>query len=100
MMLTIQSINFEATERLEGFIRSKVGKISSVHDRITDAQVYLKVEKSRSKDQGNKIVEMKVLAPSVTFHASEQCRTFEEAADLCVDQIRRQLIKHKEKARN
>jgi putative sigma-54 modulation protein len=99
MMLTIQSINFEATDRLEGFIRSKVGKISGLHDRITDTKVYLKVEKNKSKDQGNKVVEMKVLAPNVTLHASEQCRTFEEAADLCVDQIRRQLIKFKEKNR-
>lgn len=98
-MLTIQSINFEATDRLEGFIRNKVGKISSVHDRITDTQVYLKVEKSKSKEQGNKVVEMKVLAPNVTIHASEQCRTFEEATDLCIDQVRRQLIKFKEKNR-
>jgi len=98
-MMTIQSINFQATERLEGFIRTKVGKIETLHDRITDTQVYLKVQKSKNKEEGNKIVEIKVSAPSITFHAMEQCRTFEEAADLCVDQIRRQLLKHKSKLR-
>lgn len=96
MKITIQSIRFDAAERLQVFIQEKFGKLDRIHDGIVDIQVYLKLEKNHQ--QGNKVVEVKVLVPSQTLVATSQKPTFEEAVDNCLDQIKRQLIKHKEKA--
>ena len=41
-----------------------------------------------------------VLVPNNDFHASKICDTFEEAVDLCVEALEKQLVKYKEKQRN
>jgi putative sigma-54 modulation protein len=95
MIVTIQSIHFDADVRLKDFIQSKLSKLRQYHDGIVDAQVYLKLDKNH--EVGNKVVEVKMLVPSNTIVSTQQARTFEEATDLCVDQLKRQLVKTKEK---
>lgn len=99
MATTIQSIDFDAADRLQSFVQTKVKKLQHFYDQIIDAQVYLKLEKNKNKDIGNKIVEIKLLVPNNTLIASHQAKTFEEATNMCVEQIKRQIIRHKEKER-
>ena len=95
MKLRIQSVNFDATEKLQEYISKKVSKLEKFFDEIMNVEVYLKVVKPESAI--NKEAEVKVSMPNVDFFASKTCDTFEEAADLSIEAIEKQIRKHKEK---
>lgn len=95
MNINIQSINFEATEKLQDYINKKGGKLIKFFDEIQTIDVYLKVIKPETAQ--NKEVEVKVFAPNVEFFASKTCDTFEEAFILGLEAIEKQVKKHKEK---
>jgi putative sigma-54 modulation protein len=96
MKLRIQSINFDATTALESYINKKSSKLEKFFDEIMNVEVYLKVIKPETAS--NKQAEMKVSIPSVDFFASKTCDSFEEAVDLGVEAIEKQIRKHKEKS--
>lgn len=95
MKITIQAIKFDATEKLQSFIEKKLAKLDRIFDEITSAEVYLKVVKPESAE--NKDVEITILSPNNKFFASKVCDTFEEAVDLCVDALEKQIEKAKDK---
>jgi len=95
MKVMIQSINFDATEKLEEYVNKKAKKIEKFFDEIRIIDVYLKVIKPETAT--NKQAEIKVTAPNVEFFASKTCDTFEEAVDLALEAIEKQVIKYKEK---
>lgn len=95
MKLRIQSINFDATSQLEAHINKKVSKLEKFFDELQAVDVYLKVVKPETAD--NKTAEIKILIPNVEFFASKTCDTFEEAIDLSVDALEKQVRKHREK---
>ncbi len=95
MKLRIQSINFDATTTLESYINKKLLKLDKNFDEILNVEVYLKVVKPESAT--NKEAEMKVSIPNVDFFASKTCDTFEQAVDLTLEAIDKQIRKHKEK---
>ena len=95
MKVMIQSINFDATEKLEEYVNRKAKKIEKFFDEIRIIDVYLKVIKPETAT--NKQAEIKVTAPNVEFFASKTCDTFEEAVDLALEAIEKQVIKYKEK---
>jgi len=96
MKLRIQSINFDATEALELHISKKLSKLERFFDDILNIEVYLKVVKPESAT--NKEAEIKVTGPNVEFFASKTCDSFEEATDLTIDALEKQIKKFKEKA--
>lgn len=100
MKLTIQSIHFDAADHLKGYIQRKANKLDTYFDRITDADVTLKVQ--NEVKGANKYVELKLRVPGETLVASEKGSRFEEATDLVVDKLKIQLTKYKSKlqARN
>lgn len=51
------------------------------------------------EDEANKISEIKLMIPGNQLFAKEQCKTFEEATDLAIESLRKQLEKHKQKIR-
>ena len=95
MEITIHSIHFEATQKLEDFIQKKVNRLSKFHDGIFSADVSLKVVKPESNE--NKDASVKLLARGSEFFAQEVADTFEEAIDHCVEKLERQVVKYKEK---
>lgn len=97
MKLQVQSIHFDADQKLLDFIQRKADKLETFHDNIIDGEVFLKLDNDNA-DQ-NKVVEMKVQVPGKTLFAKEQCKSFEEGTDSAVDSLRRQIKKHKEKLR-
>lgn len=94
----INSVHFDADKKLIEFIQERVNKLSNYYDKIIDSEVILKVENSH--DTENKVAEIKLLIPGNDVFAKKQCKSFEEATDLAVEALRRQLKKHKEKLRN
>ena len=98
MEIRIQSIHFDATEQLQAFIQKKVSKLEKYYEDIKKVEVSLKVVKPETAE--NKEAGITVLVPNNDFHASKICDTFEEAVDLCVEALEKQLVKYKEKQRN
>ena len=97
MDIKIQAIHFDATEKLETFINKKVEKLQKSHEDIQKVEVQLKVEKPATAN--NKNASITVIIPGGTPYAEKTCDTFEEAVDLCLDAIKVQLAKVKEKQR-
>ena len=98
MEVRIQSIHFDASEQLQVFIQKKVAKWEKYYDDIKKVEVTLKVVKPETAE--NKEAGVKVIVPSGDFYASKICDTFEEAIDLSVEAIEKQLVKYKEKQRS
>ena len=97
MKIRVQSIHFDADSRLLQFIQEKVDKLLQFYDHIIGGEVFLKIDKS--SDNKNKIVQIKIQLPDNDILAKEQCKTFEEATDLCMETLSRQIKRHKEKER-
>jgi putative sigma-54 modulation protein len=95
MKITVQSIRFTADRKLLSFIQKKADKLDTFYDHIISGEVYLKLE--NVEDEANKITEIKLMLPGTQLFAKEQCKTFEEAADLAVESLRKQISKHKQK---
>ncbi len=95
MKIRIQSVHFNADQKLLDFIQRKVDKLDQFFDRIIDGEVILRLEKS--SDDKNKVAEIKVWIPGGVLFAKEQCKSFEEAADLAVESLQKQITKHKGK---
>jgi len=95
MKININSVHFDADKKLESFIEKKVSKVVDRHNDVTSVGVILKLD-NVSTDE-NKITEIKVDLKGKEVFVKKQSRTFEEAADVAVEALRRQLKKYKEK---
>ena len=91
----VQSIHFDADQRLISFIEEKLSKLTQFHDRITFGEVFLRIDKSDVHE--NKIAEIKLSIPGKDLFARKQCRSFEEATDVAVDALKKQINKAKTK---
>ena len=98
MEVRIQSIHFDASEQLQSFVQKKVAKLEKFYDDIKKVEVSLKVVKPETAE--NKEAGVKVLVPNGEFFANKVCDTFEEAVDLCLEALEKQLVKYKEKQRS
>ena len=95
MKISVQSIHFTADKKLLEFIQKKADKLDQFYDKIISGEVYLKLE--NVEDEANKIVEIKCLIPGSQLFVKEQCKTFEEGADLAVESLRKQIGRNKQK---
>jgi ribosome hibernation promoting factor len=98
MDIKMHSIRFDADEKLLSFIDTKVKKLPTVYDDILGAEIFLRLDKDTS-DRENKLVEIKLEVKGNSVFAKKQCKTFEEATDLSIDALKKQLVKRKEKIR-
>lgn len=98
MEIRIKSIHFDATEKLQEFINKKVEKLQKSYEDIQKVEVQLKVEKPAAAL--NKTTSLTVTAPGNTLFVEKTCDTFEGGVDLCLDAMKVQLTKFKEKQRN
>jgi putative sigma-54 modulation protein len=97
MKVNINSVHFKTDKRLDSFITEKVEKLSDLYDGIIGSEVTLRV--NNNEDHENKIAEIRLLVPGNDLFAKKQCKSFEEATDIAVDALRKQLTKHKERQR-
>jgi putative sigma-54 modulation protein len=98
MKLKVKSVHFDADQKLLSFIQEKVDKLEHFYENIMTGEVSLRVE--NSSDDENKYVQIRLNVPGNDLVAKEQCKTFEEATDLAVEALRKQILKHKEKVRS
>ena len=82
---------------MKAFIEKKVEKLAKTYEDIQNTEVQLKVVKPATAM--NKEASLSVAVPGNKFYVEKTCDTFEEAIDQCVDSMKVQLTKFKEKTR-
>ncbi len=97
MQIQIQSVHFDADKRLLDFVDQKVKKLVQYNDHILGAEIFLRLSKSGNSE--NKIAEIKLNIPVNPLFAKKHSKTFEEAIDLTVDALKKQITRQKEKLR-
>lgn len=96
MEININSVHFNADQKLVDFVNRKVNKLDTFFDGIISAEVTLKVLKPEATK--NKVSEVKLSIPANGYlFAKKQADTFEEATDMSIDALRKQLGKYKQK---
>ena len=96
MKLQVQSIHFNADVKLIDFIQRKVDKLQIFYDRMVDGEVFLRLNNEGIE---NKTVEIKLNMPGTQLFAIEKAKSFEAAADMATEALRRQLRKFKTKVK-
>ena len=95
MNVQIQSVKFDASQKLIEFIEKKLAKLDRVAEQATGLDVVLKLEKD--DEVGNKIAVVTLRMPGGDIRVEEQAHTFEEAIDAAKDVLKRQIEKRKDK---
>jgi putative sigma-54 modulation protein len=95
MKVFVQSVNFNIDKDLVSFTEKKVSNLEKFNETIINAEVFFKVQKTSEKE--NKITEIKINIPGSDLVAKKQNKTFEEGVTLCVESLKKQLLKKKEK---
>lgn len=96
MNVNIQTVHFDADQKLVDFVNRKVEKLKTYHDRIVKVDVFLKLDNvvHTIKD---KVVEIKVHIPKHDFFVKASSKSFEESFENAMDSITNQIKRKKEK---
>ncbi|MBQ8022512.1 MAG: ribosome-associated translation inhibitor RaiA [Bacteroidales bacterium] len=93
MEIRIQSLKFDADQKLIDYVEKKVAKIERFDDNITSVEVVL----SLMEKPENKAVKLQVAVPSETLVVERTAKSFEEAVTEAVDIMKERLVRNKEK---
>lgn len=94
MEIRVQSIKFNADQKLLDFTEKKLSKLSRFHEGITDVEVVM----SLLADHDNKNIRVHVRVPGHGDIVVERnARTFEDAIVDCADILKEKLTRIKEK---
>src|SRR5258706_15898054 len=96
MNVNIQTVHFDADTKLVSYIEKKLAKLQQFHERITNVDVYLKLDNvvHNIKD---KVAEIKVQVPRYNFFVRYSSKSFEESFDFALDSVITQIKRKKEK---
>ena len=92
---------------------SDIHEIDELHDKINCATIIFKFDNKiicingffkndsldiikNTTEFKNKLVEFKVNIPGQLLFAKDHAKSFEEAVDICIESLRKQILKHKE----
>ena len=89
----VQSIKFNADQKLLDFIDKKFSRIEKFYDAVTGVDVAL----SLLPDHENKNVKVQVNIPGNTIVVEKNAKTFEDAVVDCADILKEKLVKVKER---
>jgi putative sigma-54 modulation protein len=94
MQTRITARHFAASDGLRSHVARSLGKLERYFDRIHDAHVIL-----HDAPPTDSRAEIALSAPRQTFSAAYAAPTVEAAVDGCVRQLRRQVVRHKDRLR-
>lgn len=94
MDVRIQAIHFDIADKLVSFINKKAERLARHNVNISTVDATLKVVKPETAM--NKEAVVKVTAPQEEYVATKTANSFEEAIDLCLEAIERQMEKKKD----
>ncbi|HBN63409.1 MULTISPECIES: ribosome-associated translation inhibitor RaiA [Muribaculaceae] len=96
METKINAIHFDISEKLTSFINKKIDKLTRRYPNVMSAEVSLRVVKPETALNKEAIVSLMVPQEPDQV-ATKTADTFEEAIDLCMEALDRQLEKVKNK---
>ena len=88
MNVQIQSVKFDADRKLVEFVEHKMDKLDRFVERAIGADVILKLD----KDQ---VATINLHIPGDDLVAESRGKSFEEAVDLSIEALKRQIDKYK-----
>ena len=96
MNVNIQTVHFDADDKLVEYVSRKLEKLNTFHDRISKVDVFLKLDNvvHTIKD---KVVEISIHVPRHDFFAKASSKSFEESFDNAMESIVSQIKHKKEK---
>lgn len=96
MNVQIQSVHFNADQKLLEHIEKKIDKLNTFSDSIINVEVFLKLENMSQKVK-EKVAEIKVSIPRSSLFSKHESKSFEESFDLALDSMIAQIKKNKER---
>lgn len=96
MNVQIQTVHFDADQKLLEHVQKRLDKLKTFHDKITGVEVYLRLENLSQKVR-DKVAEIKVSVPRRSLFAKHESKVFEESFDQAYDSLVAQIKKNKEK---
>ncbi len=93
MEIKVQSIKFDADQRLLDYVNLKVGKLEKFYEDAICCEVAL----SLLPDPANKNVKVRVLIPGSEVVVERNADTFENAVTECVGVLKDKLVSAREK---
>ena len=93
MNVQIQSVKFDADRKLVEFVEHKMDKLDRFVERAIGADVILKLDKDH--ELGNKVATINLHIPGDDLVAESRGKSFEEAVDLSIEALKRQIDKYK-----
>jgi putative sigma-54 modulation protein len=96
MNVNIQTVHFDADQKLVDYVNQKLEKLSQFHDRIINVDVFLKLDNvvHNIKD---KIAEIRVRVPRSEFFVKSTSKSFEASFDEAIESMVNQIKRKKEK---
>lgn len=86
---------FHVNEPLRDLIDEKVNKLSTLFERITDVEVFLKKEESRHQTAEGKTVEIRIQVPRQILFSTDVSDNYEKALAGASEKMRKQILKYK-----
>lgn len=96
MNVKIQTVHFDADEKLVEYVNRKLEKLNTFHDSIVKVDVFLKLDNVVHKIK-DKVAEIKVHVPRHDFFVKASSKSFEESFDNALDSISNQIKRKKQK---
>lgn len=94
MKTVVKARHMDVTEAIRDYVESKAGKLSRYHRKLNTVEVILDVEGDKPS------VEIVVSAKRTVFVASHRGEDMYACVDECLDKIRQQLRRHKDRLRS
>ena len=94
MDVKIQSVKFDAGQQLLEFVEKKMSRLDRFAENSTGVDVILRLDKDSEK--GNKVATVTLHGPGNDIIAEQRARTFEEAVDMALDAVKRQIEKRRD----
>ena len=95
MDIKIQSLKFDASKQLIEFIEKKLSRLERFAENPTGCDVVLRLEKDDEK--GNNVALVTLHVPGGDILTEQKAHTFEEAIDMALDVVKRQIEKRKDR---
>ena len=93
MEIRVQTLKFDADQKLLEYVQKKVEKLDRFDDNIVDVELVL----SLAERPENKVVKLSVSVPSEKLVVERNSKTFEEAVTDAVDAMKERLTRNKGK---
>ncbi len=91
MQILVTFKNVDSSDYLKTYLDEKLQRLDKMMPHSGTADVVFREEKLR------KIVDVNLSGKGVNVHATEESAAWNEAIDLVVDKVKKQLVKSKEK---